>query len=77
MDYLTTSKEMEVEYGPALPPCLGSDHNALDQPSVLSDEPSKVASVRPKKKSYPHKKHAVDPRSALDQYSDESDEPRI
>ena len=45
------SEAMEVDYGPALPPRLGADHphdNASDQPSSLSDEPSKMASVRPK-----------------------------
>ena len=35
-------EEMEVDYGPALPPHLGADpHNALDQQSNLSEEPSK------------------------------------
>ena len=38
----TTShvEEMEVDYGPALPPCLGSDlHNASDQNSNAFEEP--------------------------------------
>ena len=64
---------MEVEYGPALPPGLGVDHNASDQHSDATDEPSKVASVKPKKKSHSHKKHASDTRSTSDQSSDESD----
>ena len=47
----TTShvEEMEVDYGPALPPHLGSDlHYASDQNSNASEEPSKKASDRPK-----------------------------
>ena len=74
----TTShvEEMEVDYGPALPPHLGSDpHYASDQNSNASEEPSKKASDGPKKHS--HKRHEVEPRSASVQYYDESDEPRI
>ena len=42
-------EEMKVDYGPALPPCLGSDlHNASDQNSNPSEEPSKKALDRPK-----------------------------
>ena len=42
-------EEMEVGYGPALPPRLGTDHhNASDQNSCPSEEPSKKASDRPK-----------------------------
>ena len=69
-----------MDYGPSLPPRLGgvqSQVNASDQYSSLSDEPSKVASVRPKKHSHSHKKHDTDPRSASDQYSGHSDEPRV
>ena len=43
----TTShvEEMEVDYGTALPPRLGSDlHNASDQNSNASEEPSKKVS---------------------------------
>ena len=72
----TTShvEEMEVDYGPALPPHLGSDlHYASDQNSNASKEPSKKASDL--KNS--HQRHDVDPRSASDQYCDESDKPRI
>ena len=69
---------MEVDYGPALPPHLGADHHMTsDQPSSPAEEPSKKASVRPKTHSYSHKSHVVDPRSASDQLTDESDEPRI
>ena len=46
---------MEVDYGPSLPPHLGADQsqhdNASDQHSGLSDEPTRVASARPKKHS--------------------------
>ena len=69
-------EEMEADYGPALPPCLGADHHhASDQHSGLSEDTSKKASDRPKKHS--HKRHDVEPRSASDQYTDESDEPWI
>ena len=76
----TTShvEEMEVDYGPALPPRLGTDHhNASDQLSSPSEEPSQKASDRPKKQSHSHKRPDVEPRSASDQYNDESDETRI
>ena len=76
----TTShvEEMEVDYGPALLPRLGSDlHYASDQNSNASEEPSKKALDRPKKHSHSHKRHEVEPRSASDQYYDESDEPRM
>ena len=75
-----SAEAMEVDYGPALPPCLGADQpheNALDQPSSLSDEPTKVASALPKKHSHSHKKHDTEPRSASDQYSGQSDEPWV
>ena len=67
-----------MDYGPALPSCLGSDlHNESDQNSNASEEPPNKASNRPKKHSHSHKRHEVDPRSALNQYYDESDEPQI
>ena len=70
-------EEMEVDYGPTFPPRLGSDlHNASDQNSIPSEEPSNKASDRPKN-THSHKRHNVGPRSASDQYYDESDEPRI
>ena len=76
----TTShvEEMKVDYGPALPPRLGADHqNASDQLSSPSEEPSKKASDRPKKHSHSHKRHDLEPRSTSDQCNDESDEPLI
>ena len=47
----TTSnvEKMEVDYGPALPSHLSADHHqASDQLSSASEEPSKKASDRPK-----------------------------
>ena len=45
---------MEVEDSPALPPHLCADHhNALDQLSSPSEEPSNKASDRPKKTLFP------------------------
>ena len=56
--------EMEVDYGPALPPHLSSDlHNESDQNSNASKESPKKALDRPKKHSHSHKRHEVDPRS--------------
>ena len=70
-----------MDYGPSLPSRLGDDQsqhdNALDQHSGLFDEPTRVASARPKKHSHSHKKHDIEPRSASDQYSGQSDEPRV
>ena len=73
-----SAEAMEVDYGPALPPRLGADHphdNASDQLSSLSYAPSKVALARTRKHS--HKKHDTEPRSASDQYSGQSEEPRV
>ena len=72
------TEDMDVDYGPALPPGFGSDHqNFSDQNSNASEVPSKKASDRPKRHSHSHRKHDVGPRSASDQYSDESDQPRM
>ena len=65
-----------MDYGPSLPPRLGSDH-VSDQNSNASEEPSKKVSDRPKKHSHSHSRHEVEPRSASDQYNDESDDPRM
>ena len=71
-------EQMEVDYGPALPPHLDADHHMTsDQPSSPAEELSKKASVGPKTHSHSHKRHVVDPRSASDQLTDESDEPLI
>ena len=67
-----------MDYGPALPPGLGSDHqNFSDQNPNGSEVPSKKASDGHKRHSHSHWKHDVAPRSASDQYSDESDQPRM
>ena len=72
---------MEVDYGPSLPLCLGADQsqhdNTSDQHSGLCDEPTRVALARSKKHSHSHKKHEIEPRSASDQCSGQSDEPRL
>ena len=44
-------EEMEVDYGPPLPPRLGADHSkcvndASDQQSGIADEPSRVVSIK-------------------------------
>ena len=55
-----------------------SDHqNVSDQNSNASEVPSKKASDGHKRHSHSHRKHDVGPRSASDQYSDESDQPRM
>ena len=67
-----------MDFGPALPSGLGSDHqNVSDQNSNESEEPSKKVSDRSKRHSHTHWKHDVGSRSASDQYSDESDQPRM
>ena len=43
------TKDMDVDYGPAIPPHLGSDpHYASDQNASASEEPSKNVLDRPK-----------------------------
>ena len=70
------TEDMDVDYGPALPPSLGSDHhNFSDQNSNASEVPSKKDSDGPKRHSHSHRKHDVGQRYASDQYSDESDQP--
>ena len=66
----TQTEDMDVAYGPALPPGLGSDHqNVSDQNSNTSEVPSKKAPDGHKRHSHSHRKHDVGPRSASDQYS--------
>ena len=53
-----TMEEMELDYGLALPPHLGSKQhhqNVLDQHSSLAESPFKVDLVRPKKHSHSQK----------------------
>ena len=67
-----------MDYGPALPPGLGSDHQKVsDQNSNASKVPPKKASDGHKRHSHCYGKHDVGPRSTSDQYSDESDQPRM
>ena len=71
----TTSnvEQMEVDYGPALPPHLGGSAGSfLVQPRSLLRR-----LWLDLKNTHSHRKHDVDPRSASDQYNDDSDEPRI
>ena len=70
------TEDMDVDYGPALPPGPGSDHqNFSDQNSNAFEVPSKKVSDG--HKIYSHRKHDVGPRAVSDQYSDESDQPRM
>ena len=67
-----------MDYGPALPPRLGSDlQYASDQNSNASKEPSVKVSDRSKKRSHSHKRHEAHQRSDSDEYYEESDQPRI
>ena len=69
---------MDVDYGPAIPPRLGSDpHNASDQNARASEEPSKKVLGRLKKHCHSRSRHEVEPRSASDQFNEESNESRI
>ena len=69
---------MDVDYGPTIPPRLGADpHNTLDRNASASEEPSKKVSDRPKKHCHSRSRHEVEPRSASNQYNEESDEYRI
>ena len=72
------TEDMDVDYGPALPPRLGTDpHHTSDQNASVSEEPSKKVSDRPKKHCHSRSRHEVESRSALDQFNEESDESRI
>ena len=50
--------------------------DASGHPLSSVEEPSRVASTRPKKSSYSHKQYDVVPNSASDHYSDPSDDPQ-
>ena len=68
------SEDMDVDFGPALPPCLVSTQPFSDQYVAPSEG-------HPEEVSYSHKKQShrqpVDPSSASDQLIEDSDEPRI
>ena len=72
---------MEVEYGPALPPRLGTDpsrrvDDASDQLLDIAKEPLRLPLTKVKKPSHSHKQHDIVPSSDLDHYSDQTDDPR-
>ena len=72
------TEDMDVDYGPALPPHLGPDpHNTSDQNVSASEEPSKKVSDKPKKHCHSCNRHEVESRSASDQSNEESDESQI
>ena len=74
-------ESMEVDYGPAPPPRLGVDpsRHANDASALHLDaveEPLRLPSTRVKKHSHSQRQHDIDPSSASDQYSDQTDDPR-
>ena len=72
------TEDIDVDYGPALPPCLGTDpHNTSDQNASASEGPSKKVSDRPKKHCHSRSRHEVESKSASDQFNEESNESRI
>ena len=68
------SEDMDVDFGPAIPPRLVSAQPSSDQYVAPSEG-------HPEEVSYSHKKQShrqpVDPSSASDQLNEDSDEPRI
>ena len=56
-------ESMDIDYGPALPPCLDS-HSHVDDAS--DEEPSRLPSAQPKKSSHSFKQYVVAPSSASD-----------
>ena len=73
-------ESMEVEYGLNLPPRLDSYSSCLEDDSgqlrSSAEDPSQVASTKPKQVSHSSKYHVVDPSSASDHYSDYSVDPQ-
>ena len=71
---------MEVEYGPDLPPRLDPYDSRIEDASghlhSPAEEPSRVASARPKQSSHASKHYDVDPSSALDHKSDYLNDPQ-
>ena len=69
---------MDVDYGPDLPPRLDSYDSRVDDasghPLSAVEEPSRVVSTTPKKSSHSHRHYDVVRISALDHYSDPSDD---
>ena len=55
------TEDMDVDYGPALPPRLGPDpHNTSDQNVSASELPSKKVSDKPKKHFHSCSRHEVE-----------------
>ena len=72
------TEDMDVDYGPALPPHLIVDqHDTSDQYVATSELPPKKVSDKLKKQSHSRSRHEIESRSASDQSNEESDEPRI
>ena len=75
---MSAVESMDVDYGPELPPRLDSYDSCVDDasghPLSSVEEPSRVASTKPKKSSHSHKHYDVVPSSASDHYSDPSDD---
>ena len=72
------TEDMDVDYGPALPPRLVLDqHDTSDQYFAPSELPLKKVSDKPKKHSHSRSRYEIESRSASDQSNKESDEPRI
>ena len=72
------TEDMDIDYGPALPPRLVLDqHDTSDQYVAPSELPPKKVSDKPKKQSHSRSRHEIESRSASDQSSEESDEPQI
>ena len=73
-------ESMGVEYGPEIPPRLDSYSSRLEDDSgqvrSSGEEPSKVASTKPKQSTHSSRYHVVDPSSASDHYSDYSVDPQ-
>ena len=71
-------ESMDVDYGPELPPHLDPYDSRIDDttghPLSSVEEPSRVASTKPKKSSHSHKHYDVVPSSASEHYSDPSDD---
>ena len=75
---MSAVESMDVDYGLDLPPHLDSYDSLVDDasghPLSSVEEPSRVASTKPKKSSHSHKHYDVVPSSASDHYSDPSDD---
>ena len=72
------TEDMDVDYGPALPPRLVPDlHDTSDQNVSAYELPSRKVSDKPKKHCHSRSRHEIESRSASDQSNEESDEPRI